>query len=141
MKGRCMCGAVSFEAEPTEMEAHACHCEMCRRWTGSALISVSVAPKAIQFNGAEHIRRFQSSDWAERAWCGTCGLHLYYHLTGGTPEQETYEVTLGLFDAPDGIALTSEIFIDCKPAGYAFAGERKTMTRAETLEMFGGDGS
>ncbi len=138
MTGRCMCGAVSFEARPSVAEAHACHCEMCRRWSGSALVSVSVKPDAIRFDGREQIVTIQSSDWAERAWCGNCGSTLYYHLTGGAPEQESYEMAVGLFDEPDGFELTSEIFIDCKPDGYAFAGTHKTMTRAEVLEMFGG---
>jgi hypothetical protein len=67
MHGACLCGAVSFEAEPERPEVHVCHCEMCRRWTGSALMCVSVKPAAIRFGGAEHIERFPSSDWAERA--------------------------------------------------------------------------
>jgi hypothetical protein len=141
MHGACLCGAVSFEAEPERPEVHACHCEMCRRWTGSALMCVSVKPAAIRFEGAEHIERFRSSDWAERAWCGRCGSTLYYHLTAGPPERESYEMAMGLFNRPDDFALTLEIFSDCRPACLALAGEHRTMTRAEVLARFAGEGS
>ena len=33
-----------------------------------------------------------------------------------------YELSLGLFDAPELFPLTKEIYIDRKPATYAFAG-------------------
>src|SRR4051812_42402432 len=98
MRGRCLCGAVRFEAEPRTSEAHACHCETCRRWTGSALVCVSVLPENIRFEGAESIRTYRSSDWAERAWCDRCGTTLYYRLTIDDFGPRTYEMALGLFD-------------------------------------------
>ena len=42
MRGHCLCGAVSFEAEVEKRESHACHCGMCRRWSGSAMLAVTV---------------------------------------------------------------------------------------------------
>ena len=39
--GKCLCGAVTFTASGVESDAGACHCDMCRRWTGSLLITVS----------------------------------------------------------------------------------------------------
>jgi hypothetical protein len=141
MKGSCLCGAVRFEAEPAEHQCHACHCEMCRRWTGAAFVAVPVAPDAIRFDGGETIRVFRSSDWAERAFCGTCGSTLFYRVTADGAQRGMRFVALGLFDAPDGFPLTSELFIDVKPDGYAFAGEHKQATRAEFLAMFSQDAS
>jgi hypothetical protein len=140
MHGACMCGAVSFEADPTERHSHACHCETCRRWTGSALIAVAVAPDALRLADTAPLTVYRSSDWAERAFCGVCGSTLYYRVTVG-PEAGTYYMSLGLFDEPDGFSLASELFIDCKPAGYAFAGERKRTTKADFEAMFAGDGA
>ena len=140
MRGRCMCGAITFEAEPAAMAFHACHCDMCRHWTGAAMLAVSVPEGAIRFAGAEHIRAFQSSPWAERAWCDRCGSNLYYRLTEG-PLRGTYYVSLGAFDAPEAFAFGSEMYFDQKPASYGFAGERRTLTKAEVEAMYAGGGS
>lgn len=136
MRGRCMCGAVSFEAEPPKFESHACHCTMCRRWTGGPILCVSVPEPAIRFEGRAPIRTIQSSGWAERAWCDGCGSGLWYRITLEGPHSGTLEIPLGLFDAPDGFLLKSEIFIDRKPACYAFAGERPRLTEAETMALY-----
>ena len=140
MGGGCICGAVRFEAEPRAREAHACHCQTCRRWTGSAFVSVSVLPENIQFESTESIRIYRSSEWAERAWCDCCGTTLYYHLTADGFGAKTYEMALGLFDEPDGLPLTSEIYIDRKPDGFAFVGDHKRRTKAEIEAAFSGLG-
>ena len=141
MRGGCICGAVRFEAEPRRREARACHCATCRRWTGSAFVGVSVLPEDIRFEGAESIRTYRSSEWAERGWCDRCGTTLYYHLTAEGFGPRTYEIALGLFDAPDGFPLTSEIYIDRKPDGFAFAGEHRRRTKAEVEAGFGAEGA
>ena len=46
MKGHCLCGAVQLEFEPKAPEIHACHCEMCRRWAGSAFVEIDAAHDA-----------------------------------------------------------------------------------------------
>jgi hypothetical protein len=140
MRGGCICGAVRFEAEPRSREAHACHCETCRRWTGSALLAVAVQGDAIRFDGAEAIRSAATSEWAERTWCGRCGSHLYYRVTEG-PLRDLHYVALGLFEAPEAFAFASERFIDRKPASYAFAGERERLTAAEVAAMYAEGGS
>lgn len=144
MHGKCMCGAVAFEAEPEAMKMHACHCETCRRWTGVALLAVPVPVDGTRFTGAENIRTIRSSDWAERAWCDRCGSTLYYRVTLDGPHSRTYHMALGLFDAPEAFELASEIYYDRKPASFAFAGERKTLTKAEVEASFAapeGEGS
>jgi hypothetical protein len=141
MRGSCLCGAVSFEADPAERHSDACHCEMCRRWTGGPFISVPVAREALRWEGAEAIEVYRSSDWAERAFCRRCGSTLYYHATIEGPHERMFSLALGLFDEPDALPLASEIYIDSKPAAYAFAGERKRMTKAEVESMFTGGGS
>ena len=79
--GKCMCGDVRFTARDVPSEYGVCHCEMCRRWTGSALLGVSVPEGNVTWTGEDHISRLQSSDWAERAWCKTCGTGLWFKVT------------------------------------------------------------
>ncbi|MEZ4321792.1 MAG: GFA family protein [Myxococcota bacterium] len=135
--GGCMCGAVRFELTALRDTFGACHCEMCRRWTGSALLGINVPDADITFTGTEHIQRFQSSDWAERAWCSRCGTGLWYRVTAPGPLSGAYEIPIGLLDDANGLTMVREIFIDQKPDAFAYHGERTTLTRAEVLALYG----
>ena len=134
--GSCLCGAVSYTIKSAVAETGACHCGMCRKWSGGVYLGVEVAPDQMDIKGAENLTTFASSPWAERAFCTTCGSSLYYRVTAPGPHSGTYHVGLGTLDNADGINLTGEIFIDKKPDGYAFAGDSHKMTEAETIAMF-----
>lgn len=129
MKGHCLCSAVTIEA-PDRDEVGLCHCSMCRRWGGGPMFAVHVAGD-VQIEGRTNVTSYQSSDWAQRAFCRTCGTHLYYRLL---PSGE-YILSAGLF--PDqAFRLTGQIFIDEKPGWYALANDTTTMTGAEVFAKF-----
>lgn len=132
-----MCGAVRFAADAAHHDFNACHCEMCRRWTGSALLAVTVPDAGVIWSGAEHIARFQSSAWAERGWCMRCGSSLFYKTTDATLFPIEWEIPLGLFDAPNGMTMTREIYVDQKTDSFAYAGEREQLTEAQVLALYG----
>jgi hypothetical protein len=137
--GGCLCGAVRFSARLSKLTFGACHCDMCRRWTGSALLGMTVPEAQVVWQGAEHIASRQTSDWAMRAWCRECGTGLYYKVTAEGPFAGGIEVPIGIFDDPNGLTMTSEIYIDHKPDSFAYAGAgRNTMTRAECVAKFTG---
>jgi hypothetical protein len=129
MTGHCLCGAVSFTAEHVEVEHHVCHCGMCRRWSGGAGF-LGAQVKHVTFADESQVGRYKSSDWAERGFCKTCGSTLFYFLIPA----RTYIMSVGVFDDPAPFKLVREIFIDRKPPGYAFAGDRERWTEAETFE-------
>lgn len=131
MHGSCLCGAVQFEATSPQQHSHACHCEMCRRWTGSALVVAMVPSEAVCWEGKGDIRTFRSSDWAERGWCDRCGAALFYRVTAEGPMHGTYFIALGLFDEPDSLPMRNEIYIDRKTSAYDFAGDHPRLTGAE----------
>lgn len=136
---RCMCGAVRLTITDLPAAFGACHCEECRRWTGLAFVAVETPGDRVSVEGEEHVARLQSSAWAERAWCARCGSTLWFRVT--EPQAAgygAYEIPLGLLDDADGLDFASEIFIDCKPGSWAFAGQerRETLTRAETFAKF-----
>lgn len=135
--GRCLCGAVSFTLDARPEGYGACHCAMCRRWSGGIELGVMTDVERVRFEGAEHIRTYVSSDWAERGFCGTCGSSLYWKLTAPGDHQGMMSISAGALDSLDGLELTSEVFIDHKPAGHAFAGDRHRMTEADVLKMAG----
>jgi hypothetical protein len=135
--GKCLCGAVTFTAKGLEPGLTACHCDMCRRWTGSFLIALGTADVA--WNGEDKITTFASSGWAERAFCSVCGTSLFYRLTAPGPHQGNYYIGFGTLDDPSGFDVNVEYFIDKKPEAYTLAGDRKTLTEAEVFATFGGE--
>ena len=130
LSGRCLCGAVHYEAEAVEPEVGACHCDMCQRWAGGPFITTS-AEKVI-VHGEENLTRFRSSDWAERGFCRGCGSNLFYRLL----KLASHELCIGGFDDKKSFSLQREIFTDRKPGAYAFAGDHERLTQAETLARY-----
>jgi len=135
LSGRCLCGAVTITAEPARKSLAACHCDMCRQWTSSAFVELEAEADTVQIEGP--VKRYQSSDWAERAFCETCGSNLWYRITVPGPMHGTYQLAAGLFDV-SGMHLGLEVFIDSKPDAYAFeAGEsRRQMTGQEVFDLY-----
>lgn len=131
MTGRCLCGAVKITLTGDHKEVGTCHCTICRRWGSGPCMAIDVG-KDIEIEGRDHVRVYRSSEWAERAFCDTCGTSLYYRLleTGG------HSLSAGILDDQSDLTLTSQIFVDEKPAYYTFANETKTMTGAEVFAAF-----
>ena len=129
--GHCLCGAVKFSAEQVETHVHACHCAMCRRWTGGPMQAAQV--DGLSFEGEEHVKRYESSPWAERGFCAECGSALFYRLK----EPPMYLMATGAFDDADQFELTGEIYIDEKPEGYNFAGDHERLTGEEFMASLG----
>ncbi|RYH09964.1 GFA family protein [Tropicimonas sp. IMCC6043] len=124
MKGQCLCGAVTLEVTPEAREVSACHCRMCRLWTGAALFVFTAAPEQVSVAGP--VRRFRSSEFATRAFCETCGSHLWIQDDGGD-----YELLPGLFEEAASFALTSEIYVDHRLGSAELCGDHPRRTRAE----------
>lgn len=131
MTGQCLCGAVTYTAEGLDPHVHACHCDMCRRWSGGPGMAAYVA--SIAYSGEENIGVYASSEWAERGFCRVCGSSLFYRLR----KQERHVLWTGTLDDPSVLELGGEIYIDEKPDFYDFAGERKRLTGAEFLKAVG----
>ncbi|QIL01616.1 GFA family protein [Sphingomonas sinipercae] len=132
IEGKCLCGAVTVRAVPRRRTVEACHCTMCRKWSGGAYLGVQCGSE-VEFSGAEHIVRYRSSQWAERGFCGRCGSSLFFHYLPG----DGYGLLAGLFDDDALEPLAEEIFIDEKPAYYAFAGNAEKLTGAQVMAKFG----
>lgn len=130
MEGKCLCGAITVTT-PDKQHVDACHCGMCRRWGGGPALGV-LCGTDVQIDGADKVKAYRSSEWAERAFCSECGTHIYYKLlaTGD------YFVPAGLFQDGVEFEFTEQIFIDRKPLYYDFANQTVTLTEAEALAKF-----
>lgn len=132
--GRCLCGAVTFSATGMSDTFSSCHCKMCQRWVGGAFSGVSVKTENLTVQGAENIRSFQSSDFAERANCKICGSALWYRLTAGKYVGNT-SIPVGLLDETDGLVLNHEYFVDYKNSINVVPEDRKQTTSTEIKKI------
>jgi hypothetical protein len=129
ISGQCLCGSVKLSASVEKKEFDACHCSMCRRWSGGPLMTVHALNP--QWQG-ETINSYHSSDWGARGYCTQCGTNLYYLFK----RDHAYYVPLGLIDDAADFTFKTEIFVDSKPSNYEFANETEQLTEAEVFAKF-----
>lgn len=128
--GSCLCGGVKVSVKADDNHVGACHCNMCRKWGGGPLFAKEVGSD-VHFTGEENITVFNSSEWAERGFCKQCGAHLFYRLKQGG----FYALPVGLLDNNDW-QFDHQVFIDEKPAFYAFSNKTRDMTGEEVFAQF-----
>src|SRR5262245_27881269 len=75
--GRCLCGAVRFEARgPAKWTAY-CHCNSCRKHTGAPVSAFAGFERSdVTFTGEPAF--FVSSPGVKRGFCSVCGSTLTY---------------------------------------------------------------
>lgn len=98
--GRCLCGAVHYEARGASLAQLICHCRDCQRSSGSAGVPVVVV-SAAEFSFKGEIRSYTTTGGSgmptTRNFCARCGSLLF-----GTPHHAPEIVTLyaGTLDEP-----------------------------------------
>ena len=115
MKGSCLCGAVTFEAEEPAGGFSVCHCGQCRKWSGHLWSSAHVPDDRLTVHG--EVRWFQSSGKARRGFCPTCGSALFWKHA----DDEHTSFALGAIDGPTGARLAKHIFTADKGDYYDIA--------------------
>ena len=127
LEGRCLCRAVRITVEGDHIGAvGACHCAMCRRWSGVVFGAFEASVDAVTIEG--EVATYRSTEFSERAFCPRCGSHLWLR---NVPDGTEYELMPGLFADAEGFPLISEIYIDRAPDYARLTGEHATATRAE----------
>ncbi len=126
IEGHCLCGAVTVNVQAHGGFTGACHCRMCQRWTGGVYLSFPAKAADVEVRGPVTV--YRSSGFAERAFCGTCGSHLWFRDLG---DDADYGIMPGLFDAAREIPLKSEIYVDRALPGLALAGDHRRATREQ----------
>jgi hypothetical protein len=106
-KGRCLCGAVSFEIEGSLRAPSLCHCSQCRRLHGAPGAYTGAPASAYRITGEESLNWYRISARSEQSFCKLCGSKLFWREVGGTE----LEITLGSLDAPTGLRLNRHIFV------------------------------
>jgi hypothetical protein len=125
ISGHCLCGAVTVTVAGHDPRIGACHCRMCQRWSGGLFLCFSAPADRVTVTGP--VVRYASSAFAERAFCATCGSHLWMR---DIAEAADYELMPGLFDAARDWPLRSEVYADRASAAIRLGGDHKRVTQA-----------
>jgi hypothetical protein len=87
--GHCLCGSVSFEFSAEPEFPHCCHCDDCRRASGSVYGSfVYVSAEALQVTGEmrSYAHQNDQSSTMTKYFCPSCGSHII-GTNSKTPER------------------------------------------------------
>src|SRR5256714_12876357 len=102
IRGSCLCGGVRFEVDPPLIQASHCHCERCRKHSGTAVCTQARVSRE-QFRllqGRELIKGYGKSEGAVKAVCSNCGSRLF---GGDWPDRPQGSVCIGAVDDNSGI--------------------------------------
>lgn len=106
--GRCLCGAVTFEADGDPLWVAHCHCQSCRRNTGAAVATfVGVLSERFRYTTGEP-KVFASSPGVRRSFCADCGTPLTYQADRFPGEVHIYVSTL---DHPEDFPPQLHVFV------------------------------
>jgi hypothetical protein len=95
--GGCRCGRVSFEARGAPLRVGVCHCESCRRASGSAFeVFVDYPHDAVAIAGEP--AAWSSRPGVERLFCPRCGSPIAYRGADWLGETS---LCLGAFAGPE----------------------------------------
>ncbi len=110
MTGGCLCGAVRYEATELPSRVPYCHCRMCQRWSGSAMVVTARFPReAVTFSQGQP-KIYKSSDYAERGFCTNCGTPIVFRIVG----LDTIYISVGTLDHPEDAPPTHHTCIESK---------------------------
>ncbi|MBD3343504.1 MAG: GFA family protein [Chitinivibrionales bacterium] len=118
LTGHCTCGNVGFNYSGELGPAAYCHCDDCRRTTGSAFnVSLQLQIKSLQFSGKEYIKEREyiadSGNAIVRAFCSNCGSPIY---TIHPHEPDYIWIKAGIVDQTELIKPVHESWTDTKVA-------------------------
>ncbi|PYL05538.1 MAG: GFA family protein [Verrucomicrobia bacterium] len=109
IRGSCLCGGVRFEAEPPFIRASHCHCERCRKHSGTAVCTQArVRREQFRLLAGEELIKVYEGEGAVKAFCVNCGSSL---VGGDWPEGAEVSTRMGAFDDDPGIRPQFHTFV------------------------------
>ena len=79
----CQCGALSATCRGTPWRVSLCHCNACKRRTGSAFgvqATFDAAQVTLTGEPVTYTRYGDEGHWGRMAFCGTCGTTLWWEI-------------------------------------------------------------
>lgn len=114
-RGRCLCGAVRYEARGRPVVVAQCHCEECRKISGTGhSIGAMFAKSDVNLSGQVHEYKYRSAGGSEvtKASCPICASPIY---GCNTLSEDHVTLTLGSMDDAQDLAVDVVIFERDRP--------------------------
>jgi hypothetical protein len=110
LRGSCLCGGVEFEVTQAPETLRYCHCESCKKLSGSiGTVNGRVPSNAIRIlEGKELLQTFQPAEGSAKTFCRACGSNLF---GGGWPDSETTSVRASALDDPFDARPSTHLFV------------------------------
>jgi hypothetical protein len=107
LEGGCLCGAIRYRIAGAPHHVSHCHCTMCRRASGAAMVTWATVPAdSFEITKGEP-RWYQSSDHGKRGFCPGCGTPI---LFSSTHYAGWVDVTAGSLDRPEQVRPTNHTY-------------------------------
>lgn len=122
--GSCLCRNVRYEIDGPLSDFGHCHCQSCRKASGSAFGANAGVDRAAfrLLSGADSLREFESSPGKVRVFCMTCGSPIYAYLRKSA---DVLRIRLGSLDTP----------LDARARAHTFVSDKADW---EDLDAFSG---
>jgi hypothetical protein len=120
LKGRCLCGAVSYAVADEFLYAANCHCSNCRRTTGSAFKPFAGIERAkLSVTTGEDGLLLYGDAGGHDVHCEVCGSLLYSVVRSGA----FVHVAMGTLVDEPSIRPTKHIFVGSKAPWFEITDE------------------
>lgn len=114
LSGSCLCGSVVYEITGEPLRFYHCHCQRCRKATGTGHASnIFLKPSRVRWTAGESLLRHYKVPEAKRfatAFCGHCGSL----MPRVAPDMSTALIPAGTLDVDPGIRPQARIFDDSR---------------------------
>jgi len=125
IKGSCLCGQVTYQFSESIGVFQYCHCQRCRKITGSAhAANIFVKPENFQWiQGEALVGRYElpEAKYFATGFCKNCGSSLPWLSQSG----KTVVIPAGTLDDDPGVRPTQNIFCSFDASWYVPAADLK----------------
>jgi len=106
-EGGCLCGALRYRSTKPPLRGVICHCSMCRKHSGAPILAFVHFPMdSFRWLKGEPAR-YQSSRFAQRGFCSSCGSTITMHEE---VLEDRMQVTLGSLDDPGAVEVDDHVW-------------------------------
>ena len=114
LSGSCLCGSVHYEITGDDAKFYHCHCERCRKASGTGHMSnIILRPESVRFTAGEALLKRYKGPEAKRfatVFCSNCGSL----MPRTSPEAGLVVIPAGSLDHDLDIRPTARIFYDSR---------------------------
>jgi hypothetical protein len=142
--GSCLCGGVRFEIDQAVGPFEICHCNRCRKTSGSiGMPAIGVATKDYRLLAGAHLIRTYEAPILRRPpayavhFCTACGSP----VPDPAPPGDWFEIPAGLLDDDPQIRPDRHIFVELLPPWDRITDTLPQLTEVELARLRYGGGS